>query len=328
MFLVTTLQDGSTITVLSGPEIVGYLLNWGLFGSLTVQLYLYYRAFPHDRLVNKWLVYTVYTIEFVQTMLITYAAFSTFGYGFGDPAALRDLRLEWLTVPVMSGCVSFIGQSFYAYRLYVLSKSPWLPVFCVVIALLSAIASFVTGSFAFKAGSNLSVLATPRKIASGVWLGTSALNDIIITICLAYYLWKHDSRFRHTHALIVKLIRLTIETGSVTALVAIIDFVLLLGFPGKHYFIAAGIILPKLYANSMFAVLNSRFQIVGGRGYSSSGNIMSGSSFIRNAGNGGPDTHPGPAPVVSIRKEVFEDRELDDLVSKTNTIGFRSGTTV
>ncbi|KAF8178214.1 hypothetical protein K438DRAFT_2180213, partial [Mycena galopus ATCC 62051] len=299
--------------------IVGYLLNWGLFGSLTIQfslsLDLYYRAFPNDRPVYKWLVYGVYIIEFVQTMLITYAAFTTFGYGFGDRGALHDIRFEWLTVPVMGGLVGFIGQAFYAYRLYVLSKSRWFPALSTLVALTSIVASFVTGSFAFKAGSNLSTLATPRKVASGVWLGASALNDIIITICLTYYLWKHDSQWRQTHTLIIKLIRLTIETGSVTAFVAIADFGLLVGLPGKTYFITAGVLLPKLYANSMFAVLNSRFQIVGGRGYTTSMDIMWGSSLTRY--HGAPDS--GQGPIVSIRREVFADRELDDLVKISST---------
>jgi hypothetical protein len=47
-------------------------------------------------------------------MLMTYAAFATFGYGFGDLSALRDVRLEWLTVPVMSG----LGMTCIFYSCY------------------------------------------------------------------------------------------------------------------------------------------------------------------------------------------------------------------
>jgi hypothetical protein len=39
----------------------------------------------------------------VQTILITHDAFATFGYGFGDLSALANLRLYWLTIPVMGG---------------------------------------------------------------------------------------------------------------------------------------------------------------------------------------------------------------------------------
>ncbi len=96
-------------------------MNWGLFGTLSVQLCaslpvilreivsntfsldLYYLAFPHDRRLLKYLVYGIYTIEFVQMMVVAYDTFAVFGYGFGDIEAPTRMEHCWLTVPVMSG---------------------------------------------------------------------------------------------------------------------------------------------------------------------------------------------------------------------------------
>ncbi|KAJ6566768.1 hypothetical protein B0H19DRAFT_912397, partial [Mycena capillaripes] len=50
----------------TNAQFLRYLLHWGLFGTLSLQLYLCYQAFPRDRDFNKWLVYTVYVIEFMQ----------------------------------------------------------------------------------------------------------------------------------------------------------------------------------------------------------------------------------------------------------------------
>ncbi|KAJ7501078.1 hypothetical protein B0H11DRAFT_1713893 [Mycena galericulata] len=296
-------------------KFVGYLLHWGLFGTLNIQLYLYYQAFPNDRLFNKCLVYTVYVLEFIQTMLITYAAFETFGYRFGDLSALGDVRFEWFSVPVMSGLVAFIGQSFYAYRLYLLCKSRWLPL--LIVMLLNR--SFVTEIF--TVGSSLPLVHSKKNYGIGVWLGGAASTDIIITAAMSYYLWKSKTGFRETHALVVRLIRLTIETGFLIsiplAVVAIIDFTLFFGIPDKPYFIAAGIILPKLYANTILAVLNARFQIAGGRGSNPSIDFHS-FPHIRNIElNAGPNT-PVTGPVVAIHREVFSDRERDDLVKMTD----------
>ncbi|KAJ7136610.1 hypothetical protein C8R44DRAFT_550873, partial [Mycena epipterygia] len=108
------------------------LLAWGLFGALSVQLYLYYEAFPNDKWSTKSVVYSVYAIELVEMILATSDCFARFGYGFGDISAITDTRLAWLDTPIMSGIVSFIGQSFYAYRLYVLSKSSFVSVLIVV----------------------------------------------------------------------------------------------------------------------------------------------------------------------------------------------------
>lgn len=51
---------GYPIQQVSGPLIIACLLHWGLFGTLSVQLYLYYLAFPKDRTSTKCLVYGIY----------------------------------------------------------------------------------------------------------------------------------------------------------------------------------------------------------------------------------------------------------------------------
>ncbi|SJL07388.1 uncharacterized protein ARMOST_10735 [Armillaria ostoyae] len=93
---------GYPIAELSGPYILGCLLNWGLFGALSVQLYLYYLAFPNDRRFTKYLVYGIYVVESVQTILVAHDAFATFGYGFGDMDALTGMNFFWLAGPIMS----------------------------------------------------------------------------------------------------------------------------------------------------------------------------------------------------------------------------------
>ncbi|KAK2461141.1 hypothetical protein APHAL10511_006668 [Amanita phalloides] len=47
---------------------IGNLFNWFLYGVLTVQLYLYYVAFPHDRLLHKTVVGIVYFLETVHSI--------------------------------------------------------------------------------------------------------------------------------------------------------------------------------------------------------------------------------------------------------------------
>ncbi|KAJ6537420.1 hypothetical protein DFH09DRAFT_1369158 [Mycena vulgaris] len=305
------------IVQLSGPLLIGYLLHWGLFGTLTLQLYLYYEAFPKDRLATKCLVYTVYVFALVQTIIITHDTFGTFGYGFGDLSALMAPHLEWLTVPIMGGLVALIGQSFYAYRVYVLSRHWSIPVLIVVISLISCVGGFLTGSFIKEVG-NLTLLADKRgfREASTVWLGGSALSDILIAVCMTYYLTKHDTGFRQTHALVLKLIRITIETGSLTALVALTSVALSYVFPTKPYALCAGAIIPQLYANTILAVLNARMQILGGRGYAAAPETISTPSYLRNNERSvfPSASHSTQNPVVAFSREVFLDKESDDLV--------------
>ncbi len=70
--------------------------------SNAFSLDLYYLAFLDDRQFAKYLIYGIYAIEFVQTMLTAHNVFATFGYGFGDMDALNKMNFNWLTVPIMS----------------------------------------------------------------------------------------------------------------------------------------------------------------------------------------------------------------------------------
>jgi len=82
------------------------------------------------------------------------------------------------------------------------------------------------------------------------------------------------------------------------ALVALITLILFFVFPA--YFITPAFVLPTLYANTILAVLNSRFQFLDDRGYISTTNMMSAPSSVQ-------------SPIISIERETFATRELDDL---------------
>ncbi|KAK0484829.1 hypothetical protein IW261DRAFT_1605035 [Armillaria novae-zelandiae] len=308
---------GYPIAQLSGALIVSFLLNWAFFGTLSVQLYLYYLAFPNDKTFIKFLVYGIYVIEIVQTMLAIHDAFATFGYGFGDIDTLTRSNFNWLAVPIMSTVVACIGQVFYAYRIFIVSKSRIIPIFVICISLTSSVAATITGVYSFRAGELTRMSSQKTYITAGIWCGASALCDILIAICMTYYLMRRTTSFRRTRILVTKIIRLTIETGSVTAVVALLAFILFVAFPHEPYHTAAALVLPYLYANAVYMVLNSRFEIIGGRGtYESSsittmviGNMISSPSIDD---TGPAEGTPGQAPVVILSSEVFKNDKLRD----------------
>ncbi|KAK0486451.1 hypothetical protein IW261DRAFT_1604591 [Armillaria novae-zelandiae] len=266
---------GYAVERLSGPLVVAGFLNWALFGTLTVQLYLYYLAFPKDRKFTKYLVYGIYAVEFGQTALITHDAFLMFGSGFGDMKALMDMHFNWLTVPVTSAAVAYVGQGFYAYRIFVLSKSRTIPAFVICVSLTSSVAAIITGVYSFQAGDIIKLNNRKTSISVGIWCGTSALCDIIIAISMTYYLMRSNTSFRRTRMLVTKLIRLTVETGSVTAAVALLNLILFFAFPHQTFYGTPALIMTKLYANTVYMVLNSRIRIMGGRDTYTSSTDMS-----------------------------------------------------
>ncbi|PBK66301.1 hypothetical protein ARMSODRAFT_1021501 [Armillaria solidipes] len=312
---------GYPIAELTGPYIVGALLNWGLFGTLSVQLYLYYLAFPNDRRFIKYLVYGIYVIEFGQTMLVAHDMFVTFGYGFGDMDALTRMNFYWLTSPIMSAVVSCAGQVFYAYRVFIVSKSRIISIVIICVSLTSSVVAMMAGIEYFKVGDITKLNNRRSCIAAGIACGAGALCDILIAICMTYYassfslpLMRSTTNFRRTRVLVTKIIRLTIETGSVTAVVALFNFVLFVLFPHRTFFVTLGLLTPKLYANTIYMVLNSRFQILGGRDtYMSSTDMSITTTMIRDTiSQSAEGTQPaegmqGQAPLVTISNEIFND---------------------
>ncbi|KAK0472965.1 hypothetical protein IW261DRAFT_1570335 [Armillaria novae-zelandiae] len=114
--------------------------------------------------------------------------------------------------------------------------------------------------------------------------------------------------------LVTKIIRLTIETGSVTAVVALLNFVIFIALPHQTLYVIPGLALPKPYANSIYMVLNSRFKIIGGwNTYESAMDMSIMTMMIRDIiSQSTDDTQPagrtqGQMPAVILSSNVFHD---------------------
>lgn len=101
---------------------------------------VYYMAFPKDKRISKTIVAVTYGLELLQTVLSTRDAFRNFGSGWGDMRDLDEVGWLWFSVPVLgsvgefdrprritihivtrTSSVSCLAQSFYAWRVWVLS---------------------------------------------------------------------------------------------------------------------------------------------------------------------------------------------------------------
>ncbi|KDR81086.1 hypothetical protein GALMADRAFT_136142 [Galerina marginata CBS 339.88] len=245
---------------IAGPLLAAYLLNWALFGVLSMQVYMYYLAFPNDRVGSKTLVYAAYLLISAQTLLYTRSAFRMFVLGFGNPAVLDEVDILWLS-PVLSGLVAFLWQAFYAYRIALFSRKLHFPVFIMLIACLSLAGSIAVAVDMKRSGLFSHFLEKFSYIVSGVWGGEGAVGDVLIAVSMTYYLKRHDTGIRQTHVLLTKIIRLTIETGTVTATLALISLILVYGPRNTTYYQTTVAVMGTVYSNSMMVAFNSRMKL-------------------------------------------------------------------
>ncbi|ESK91204.1 hypothetical protein Moror_2924 [Moniliophthora roreri MCA 2997] len=249
----------------TGPLLLGYLLNYGLFGVLSVQTYLYYTAFPRDKQGFQTLVYVIYLIEAAQTVMITHDAFKNFAYGFGTVDSLNQINIIWFDVCILDGLVAFLVQCYFSYRIYLLSRFKVLVALILFTAFAQFAGAIATGVIAEEVGV-FSRLRAACFIPACFWLGGSALCDIIIALSMTYVLSRMNGGFQETRDLVKRIIRLTMETGSLTAAIALVDLILFLVFPNDDFHIVPALTLAKLYSNSLLVVFNSRLRIPHARG--------------------------------------------------------------
>ncbi|PPQ91014.1 hypothetical protein CVT25_013939 [Psilocybe cyanescens] len=315
----------SDIDKSAGPLLLGYMFNWGLYGALSVQVYIYYMSFPKDRIHMKCLIYGLYLLEMAQTIIVTHDAFNGYAKGFGNLKALHSIQLEWLCVPIFSGIVSCTVQMFFAYRISILSGSKAIGITISAIALTEGVAAIVGGVQA--ATVDLQRLQTKAFASTSVWLAGSAVCDIIIASCMSYFLSRRDTGFKATRTLINKLIRLTIETGTLTATVATVDLVLFLAYRHNNYHTAPATILAKLYSNTLVMICNSRMRIIGGRENTHSASelvntpsdVTSGiefNKFSRSVEFGSPAQRPKP---FTIHTDTFTENDISDQRHKASS---------
>ncbi|KAK0483076.1 hypothetical protein EDD18DRAFT_1084315 [Armillaria luteobubalina] len=305
-------------------QILACLLNWGLFGTLSVQLYLYYLAFPKDKKFVKCLVYGIYIVELVQTILVAHSAFAIFGYGFGDMEVLIKMHFDWLVIPIMTAIVTLVGQCFYAYRIFILSRSRIIPAFVICVALTSFVAAVIAGVCVFQAENLAKIKDLRVSISMGISCGSYVLCDVVIAICMTYYLMQSKTRFRRTQILVTKLIRLIIETGSLTAAVALVISILFFAFPHEAFYVTPALTISKLYSNAIYVILNSRIRIMGGREtYTSSADMEIMTTMMR--GIASQSTQGAqPTQVIAVTAEVFtSDGEMGGMsVSSLDSCAF------
>ncbi|KAG7088863.1 hypothetical protein E1B28_012817 [Marasmius oreades] len=278
------------IVKLTGPLYLGSVLNWGLFGVLSVQTFLYYLGFPKDRWAIKTLVIFVYAVEALQSVLSMVDWWQYFGPGWGNIITFDNIGLLWFSGPVMTIMLSCPVQFFFAWRIWVIGRSPYFPMLTIFLSLFQAAGGIWTGVRAAQLGL-WTLLGGEAKIPGSIWLVGTAACDVVITIAMFYYLNRSKTGFRATNAILVKIIRLTVETGLITTTFAIVDLSLYLAFPRDNYHLVPSTCLSKLYSNSLMVLLNARIRIENGRnvGFTASNEALYWDRLVDHACNSLPD---------------------------------------
>jgi len=257
-------MSGFAINVgeLTIPLFIGTLMNWTLLGALAVQFYIYFIAFPKDATRFKLLIVLVFIAEIMQTVSDTRNTIRVFGAGYGNFGMLDEVGWSWFSVPVIGAIIACAGQIFFAWRIWIISRSLVIPIVIAVVTTFQLGAGLWTGVEINRAG-RFSALQYDYFKQPVAWLSATAACDLIIVASTCYYLLKSRDRGfkRSTDRMVSRIIKVTVETGMLCCLFALADLSLYVKYRGNNYHLAVCIELSKVYSNSIMIILNSRAHI-------------------------------------------------------------------
>ncbi|KAJ7763484.1 hypothetical protein B0H16DRAFT_1527956 [Mycena metata] len=262
---------GLNIPMLTGPLVLGYMFGYGLYGMLVVQVYLYSELFPRERFGIRAVVWSLFFLETMFTFMTTISAWNQYGIGWGDIDSILFVDWSWDPLPALNGTIAAIAQTFYIWRIWSLSRRVWLPVLIGCSMLTGVVMAFYFGIKVASQGGGIDILfALSPEIT--VWLAASAICDVLITISLVqiFIERKKGTDLPRTVRNLNQLIRFSVETGSVTSVMAMIELILWLtsGKKWNIHFIFF-LTLGKTYSNMLIATLNSRARVFKDSGQSS-----------------------------------------------------------
>jgi len=246
----------SAISLTHGPGLVGIFLACMLYGAMVIQAFHFFTHFNNDRL---WLKAYVCLLVFVDTISTVFAIWWIYNllinnFGNLDAFAVAD----WLLAadPALVGITGTLCQLFFTYRIMVLTRRKWLGYTIAALSLASGLCAIGSG----VAVDWVRFLADfdNFQIIGCLWLGLTALVDVLITTILTSFLNKQRTGFRRTEQLLRRIVRATIANGLVTSIFAITEIILYVVLPKTGLHIAFSFILPKLYCNSVMSSLNMR----------------------------------------------------------------------
>ncbi|KAH8832041.1 hypothetical protein DL96DRAFT_858354 [Flagelloscypha sp. PMI_526] len=263
--MAATTPAHGTFLKARGPLFIGFLFQVLLCGVLIVQVYIYHVAFRKDHWGMKAIVFSVFILELLQTILKSYDLYQSDVWEYGDLAQMDNQRLAWFSIGLLTPVTSAIVQAFFGFRILTLSKS-WIAAGSVwVLTLLQLISGLIQAivSQPFK----LHEVAIKTKNLVLVWVFSTAVTDVLIAVLLSYYLYRMKSGIKESDELVTRIIRLTVETGSLTAAAAVI-IIFLYFFADGPWFLVVLAVIGKLYSNNLMVMFNRRINMEPHSGHS------------------------------------------------------------
>ncbi|KAJ7207872.1 hypothetical protein GGX14DRAFT_634242 [Mycena pura] len=258
-----------TVKELFAQTFVGFTIATTLYGVSAVQVCLYYRNHPSDGPGLKITVALLWILDTLCTLFMSHSIFTYWIFNFMKSPTV-DLIMPWsfTAEKFVSLFIVLIAQCFYARTIWNVSES---------FLMTSVVGNLAVVTFGLGIGASVrplqhatasSTSARSSQVLSGMAQGLAAFNDMLIAVCLCFWLFKRrkgagGGRWGLGEAfgrgkVLDTLVLYIVCTGIATALAQLIFLALSLRYTDETYWVPWHQAVGKLYVNSVFAILNMR----------------------------------------------------------------------
>ncbi|KAK6974330.1 hypothetical protein R3P38DRAFT_3239638 [Favolaschia claudopus] len=237
-----------------GAYQIGVLVSFLLLGIQVMQCYVYYTRFPDDSKRIKALVIFVLSMELAHAICISHTLYSFTILDFTHPERLIGRLPKSIDAAVFfSGLIETAVQSFFSYRIHVVSKRWLIPCFIWFLATLRMGLSIAVFVVTLGLPSLDSYLVQWSWLSIFLWVVGGA-TDLLTTVALCVVLHMQRKGAQQRTALVVdQLIVWTVETGVLTCAFQTSLVALYITQKENMIWLAAFVISSRLYSNSLLA---------------------------------------------------------------------------
>jgi len=246
---------GITFANTIGVIFICFTISVFIFGLLSFQVHHYYIKHTTARLAVKTLVALVWLFDCGQSIFQVHGLFDVLITNFGNIFSAMNPIWTINTSLVWGAFVYALVQSFFAYRIKVLSRSYIIPTVCwsvivvrFVLTVWGAITSVTMSMFDFE---------TKRIYLAHGGNITGVIVDNLLTGSLVYFLYKRSrGAMESTQNVAYGWIIFSIETGIITSLIGIILTITCWTMPYNGIWVGILFFHSKIYAVSLMLSLN------------------------------------------------------------------------
>ncbi|KAJ7730144.1 hypothetical protein B0H16DRAFT_1775188 [Mycena metata] len=264
----TSLPDGSgSYAKLFGPVFWGFCVALMLCGISAMQGYMYFNRY-NDKLGVRMVAALMLILDFVSIALVAQSVYYYTLPAFGNFGPIQHITKELVMECLIGGVITFIGQMFFVYQLWMVksSVSGILPAVMRLVVL-----TFGTVGLVTSIGCATMMFVFPQEILANrnqkfaVFAGISkafgAGADIVATIAMCMFLASADTGITRTSSMLRSLMHLIINRGILVTAAQILLVTTFFSAPKHLYWLAIHINTTRLYVNTFFGMLNARTEI-------------------------------------------------------------------